>query len=51
MEKRMTKKIAINGFGRIGRTFLRVLLADKSIKDQLDVVAINLGPGDPEKRD
>lgn len=37
-------KIAINGFGRIGRAFLRSILLDKHAKDSLDVVAINLGP-------
>ncbi len=37
-------KIAINGFGRIGRAFLRTILLDKNAKDKLDVVAINLGP-------
>ena len=37
-------KIAINGFGRIGRAFLRTILLDKNAKDILDVVAINLGP-------
>ncbi|MCK4651056.1 type I glyceraldehyde-3-phosphate dehydrogenase [Candidatus Babeliales bacterium] len=42
----MSKKIAINGFGRIGKTFLRTLLQDK--KNELEVVAINLGPGNPE---
>jgi glyceraldehyde 3-phosphate dehydrogenase len=43
----MNKKIAINGFGRIGRTFLRTLLLDDKAKEQIDVVAINIGPGDP----
>ncbi len=37
-------KIAINGFGRIGRAFLRTILLDESTKNKLDVVAINLGP-------
>jgi glyceraldehyde 3-phosphate dehydrogenase len=37
-------KVAINGFGRIGRTFLRTILLDNNIKNKLDVVAINLGP-------
>lgn len=37
-------KVAINGFGRIGRTFLRTIFLDKKAKDKLDVVAINLGP-------
>ena len=38
------KRIAINGFGRIGRTFLRTILTDKQAQQQLDVVAINCGP-------
>lgn len=37
-------KIAINGFGRIGKTFLRNLFARKSALDQIEIVAINLGP-------
>lgn len=40
------KNIMINGFGRIGRTFLRTLLLDSQAKKDLAVVAINLGPGD-----
>lgn len=39
--------IAINGFGRIGRTFLRTVLLDKRAKKELNVVAINIGPSDP----
>lgn len=38
------KRIAINGLGRIGRNFLRVLLADKQIHNNIDLVAINIGP-------
>lgn len=37
-------KVAINGFGRIGRAFLRAILLDKKSKDTLDIVAINIGP-------
>lgn len=37
-------KIAINGFGRIGRTFLRTLLQDPDAKKKCTVVAINIGP-------
>lgn len=37
-------KIAINGFGRIGRTFLRTILQDKHAQKKLEVVAINIGP-------
>lgn len=37
-------KIAINGFGRIGRTFLRVLLHDKKALQKIKIVAVNIGP-------
>lgn len=37
-------RIAINGFGRIGRTFLRTILQDKNALKKLEVVAINIGP-------
>lgn len=37
-------RIAINGFGRIGRNFLRTILDDKKAASQLTVVAINVGP-------
>lgn len=36
----MSTKIAINGFGRIGRTILKCILQDKDCAD-IDVVAIN----------
>ncbi|MCL4361214.1 type I glyceraldehyde-3-phosphate dehydrogenase [Candidatus Dependentiae bacterium] len=36
--------IAINGFGRIGKNFLRVILNDQNAKKKLNVVAINVGP-------
>ena len=42
------KRIAINGFGRIGRTLLRTLLLNATALQELDVVAINLGPSRPE---
>ena len=35
--------IAINGFGRIGRTFLRCLLRDKKTLESIQIVAINVG--------
>jgi len=41
-------RIAINGFGRIGRNFLRAVRADKSARDKLKVVAINIGAARPE---
>lgn len=44
----MSKKIAINGFGRIGKTFLRVLMSDEKVTKEIDVVAINVGPANPE---
>ncbi len=37
-------RIAINGFGRIGRNFLRAVLQDTQANKKLDVVAINVGP-------
>ncbi len=40
--------IAIQGFGRIGRTFLRVLLADASALSRIRVAVINIGPATPE---
>ncbi len=40
----MKKKVAINGFGRIGRSFLRSVLEEPHAVDLIDVVAINVGP-------
>lgn len=37
-------RIAINGFGRIGRNFLRILLQDSHALKKIDIVAINIGP-------
>ncbi len=37
-------RIAINGFGRIGRTFLRTILEDPAAIQTVEVVAINIGP-------
>lgn len=39
-------RIAINGFGRIGRTFLRTVLTDAVAGKQIEIVAINVGPSD-----
>lgn len=39
-------RIAINGFGRIGRSFLRCIEQDK--KSDIEVVAINIGNSKPE---
>lgn len=41
-------RIAINGFGRIGRTFLRTVLADQKALHALTIVAINIGPAKKE---
>src|ERR1700722_16767257 len=41
-------KVAINGFGRIGRTFLRCVLSDAHAREQISVVAINIGPANKE---
>lgn len=40
-------RIAINGFGRIGRTFLRTILSDERARKNIEVVAINVGPSNP----
>lgn len=40
--------IAINGFGRIGKNFLRTLLVDKEALKSINVAAINVGKGDPQ---
>src|SRR3989339_347727 len=37
-------RVAINGFGRIGRSFLRSYLMDKNARKRIDIVAINVGP-------
>jgi len=41
-------RVAISGFGRIGRTFLRCLLQNKKTSEQVKVVAINVGNSQPE---
>lgn len=40
----MATTIAINGFGRIGRAFLRSILQNDQARKKLQVVAINTGP-------
>ncbi len=40
--------IAINGFGRIGKTFLRVLFNDKNSLSKINVTVINVGPANPK---
>jgi len=37
-------RIAINGFGRIGRSFLRACFEDKKTLETIEIVAINVGP-------
>lgn len=37
----MKLNLAINGFGRIGRSFLRVCLKDNEFMDKINIVAIN----------
>jgi len=39
-------RIAINGFGRIGKTFLRTILLDKQALKKITVAALNIGPSD-----
>jgi glyceraldehyde 3-phosphate dehydrogenase (phosphorylating) len=41
-------RIAINGFGRIGRNFLRTVLEDPKANKVLEIVAINVGPSNVE---
>lgn len=40
-------RIAINGFGRIGRTFLRTLVLDPEACKKIEIAAINVGPANP----
>lgn len=47
----MAIKIAINGFGRIGRAFLRTILSSPEASKQLHVVAINIGPSNTDNID
>jgi glyceraldehyde 3-phosphate dehydrogenase len=37
----MKIRLAINGFGRIGRCFVKAALKDKDFKDIIDIVAVN----------
>lgn len=41
------KRVAINGYGRIGKNFLRTWLTDKEAQKKFTIVAINVGPDDP----
>jgi glyceraldehyde 3-phosphate dehydrogenase len=47
----VAKRIAINGFGRIGRTVLRAILLDTQAAAAIDVVAINIGSAKNEHLD
>ncbi len=47
----MALALAINGFGRIGRSFLRSLFANQQTLKKLNVVAINTGPSLPANLD
>ena len=44
----MSLKIAINGFGRIGKSFLRAIIKDDNAKKNLSIIAINVGPSCPD---
>ena len=46
-KKGKVMNVAISGFGRIGRNFLRVLLQDQEALKKLNIVGINIGPGNP----
>lgn len=37
-------RIAINGFGRIGRNFLRTILQDAKAREKIIIAVINIGP-------
>src|SRR5438105_3559522 len=39
--------IAINGFGRIGRNFLRAYFQNPQLKKNSKISVINVGPSDP----
>ncbi|HBR71134.1 TPA: type I glyceraldehyde-3-phosphate dehydrogenase [Candidatus Dependentiae bacterium] len=41
-------RIALNGFGRIGRNFLRTLIIDPQSEQKIKIVALNIGPAQPE---
>jgi glyceraldehyde-3-phosphate dehydrogenase type I len=47
----MSLNVVINGFGRIGRCFLRTVLQDEHARKQLSVIAINTGPNKPANID
>ncbi len=47
----MSLNVAINGFGRIGRCFLRCILLDSKAHKNIRITAINTGPRKPENLD
>ncbi len=47
----MAITVAINGFGRIGRSFLRSVMQNPDARKKLNIVAINTGPSRPEHLD
>lgn len=40
----MALNVAINGFGRIGKAFLKIIVEDKAAMQHIKIVAINVGP-------
>lgn len=44
-------RIAVNGFGRIGRNFVRALMEDANARKNITIAAINIGPADRNKID
>lgn len=44
----MTVRIALNGCGRIGKNFIRAVLADPEALKKISLVVINTGPEEPE---
>jgi len=47
----MSKNIAINGFGRIGKAFLRTIVKNENSVKELNVSCINIGPSDQKDLD
>jgi glyceraldehyde 3-phosphate dehydrogenase len=39
-------RIGINGFGRIGKNLVRILMTDKAAADNISLAVINIGPAD-----
>lgn len=39
---------ALNGFGRIGKSFLRAVLSNRAAREMLDIRVINVGHADPQ---